>query len=272
MKQKSFKFPFLFLTAVLFCFNPIFGQQARLSPFSIESSYLFEEMQKIKSSNPKITPEEFANQANSLLRSKGMNFAFAFDANTCRQITELKQKQKDPKMPLKLNAKMNSVDGEIASVTLPEVMFDNRECGKCYVLLPILQFTSKEFVTIIQDRNIRFYTPSNLIYNEVSLMDGKNFSSKIRSWKIPFRGVPLSISEDDKMIVLDLNNKEFSDIVLTIYEEGVFQFFPKKDLDLSIKGTILNEIPKDSGSSDTSFISFIRGENKQILKFGSSCQ
>ena len=67
--------------------------------------------------------------------------------------------------------------------------------------MPLVEFNEKEFVTFIQDRSVRFYTPKNINYEEISLVETQNPLKVVRTWKVPFRSMPLAISDDGKMIV-----------------------------------------------------------------------
>ena len=216
-----------------------------------------------------MTVEELAEAANSLLQKKGFNYVFAFDAGICQKIEQVRKKQTNP---VTLNAKLKSFENEVTEVTLPEARFEISECGNCFVLMPVLEITGKDFVTIIQNRNIKFSTPPNFVVNEIVLVDNQTLTTKITNWKVPFRATPISISDDGKILFLDLPSDELKDLALIIYAEGTFQFYPKKDLDLTEKGVLLKDVSKDSANPNTSFISFGKDEKKRVLKFNNPCK
>lgn len=249
----------------------VFGQLVKINPFSVTASDSLEELKKVKSSNPNMTAQDLSEKGDSLIAAKGLNFVFSFNSELCQKVTEAVQKQKDKSNPIRLNAQINSVEGDIASISLPEIKFDSGGCGKCFVRMPLVEFNEKEFVTFIQDRSVRFYTPKNINYEEINLVETQNPLKVIRTWKVPFRSMPLAISDDGKMIVLDLPSSELKEIALLIYDDGTFRFYPKKDLDLSAKSEILKEVPGQTESAKTSFIKFIKGEQQHILKFNKNC-
>ena len=246
--------------------------QFKLSPFSVTTSDILDELKKIKTSSPNLTAQELSEKGDLLIAAKGLNFVFSFNSDVCQKVTDAVQKQKDKSIPVRLNAQINSVEGDIASIALPEIKFDSAGCGKCFVRMPMVEFGEKEFVTFIQNRSVRFYTPKNISYEEISLVETKNPSNVIRTWKVPFRAVPpLAISDDGKMIALDLPFEELKEIALLIYDDGTFRLYPKKDLDLTAKSEVLKEIAGQKVSKETSFISFNKGEQKHILKFNNNC-
>jgi len=268
--RKYMLYKSIFLTLLLTA--SVFGQQVKIYPFSVTPSNILDELKKIKISNPNMMAQELSDKGDLSIAAKGLNFVFLFDAEICQTVTGAIQKQKDKSIPVKLNAKINSVEGDIASISLPEIKFDSGGCGKCYVQMPMVEFSDKEFVTFIQDRSVRFYTPKNIFYEEISLLETKNSSNNIRTWKVPFRSKPLAISDDGKMIALDLPFDELKEIALLIYDDGTFRFYPKKDLDLTAKSEILKEFAGQPGLTESAFISFSKGEQKHILKFNKNCQ
>ena len=255
----------------IFPVNPIFGQ-ATINPFQVSSSTLFEDLLKFKSENPKISAEKLAEQANILLQKKGLNFVFAFEQNICQKITDAREKQKDKSQPVKLNATLKSVEAETAKIILPDVSFDKSECGKCFIQMPLFEFSGKDFITSVEGRNIKFFTPPNFLFNDAFLVNEQNPSTVVRQWKVPFRTVPLGVSDDGKLLYLELPFKELNELTLIIYDEGGFQFYAKSELDLSAKSVDLKNTVKESVSPDTAFIKFTKGEKTQVLKYNSSCQ
>lgn len=260
-------------TALYFCaaIAAAFGQ-ARLNPFSIKPSTLLEEARNLKIRNPKITAEDLAERANALLASEGVNFIFDFDPATCQKIADARRNPKNAGAPVRLNARLQSFDGETAAVVLPESRTEQGECGICSVALPVLEIASGYFVTTIQNRNIKFHTPPNFTANEIFLVDPKSPSAVIRSWKIPFRAAPLSISEDGKIIFLDLPFAELKDIALSVYENGAMQFYAKSEFDSEAKLSPAADIAKQAGQPNYSFLSVGAGEKLKVLKLAAPCR
>ncbi|CAN5227854.1 hypothetical protein BH20ACI1_BH20ACI1_19720 [soil metagenome] len=265
---KTFLFVSLFF---IFPLNPIFGQ-ITINPFQVTPSTLFEDLLRFKSENPKISAEKLAEQANSLMQKKGLNFVFAFEQSVCQKITDAREKQKDKSQPVKLNAALKSVDAEAAKIVLPDVSFDKSECGRCFIQMPLFEFSGKDFVTSIEGRNIKFFTPSNFLFNEVVLVDGQNLSTIIRKWQVPFRTAPVSVSDDGKLLYLELPFSQLNELTLVVYDGGGFQFYAKNELDLTAKSSELKDISKESISPNTAFIKLTKGEKTQILKYNTVCQ
>jgi hypothetical protein len=183
----------------------------------------------------------------------------------------LKKKQKTPTAPITLNAKLNSFEGEKANITLPPVRF-GKAVNTCFSLLPLLEVTQNDFVTFIENRTVKFYKPENFNFNEIVLVDNKTYKTNVRSWKVPFCARPLSVSEDGKMLYLNLPANELDELVLIAYDEGTIQFYAKKDIDLTEKGITLESLPKTLNLPNVSFISFGTGEKQRILKLSNSCE
>ncbi len=235
--MKYIKFKTFFFTILTLVFSSVIIKgQAKIDPLQIQTSTIFEDILKTKSVNPKITAADLAEQANTLLQKKGINFVFAFDQNVCQKILTAQQNRKDKSQPVKLNAKLKSVDAEDAVIALPDISFNKSECGKCFVQLPVFEFAGKDFITSVQGTNIKFFTPSDFIFNEVFLFDKKNPLSANSSMVYSLSCVPLGISDDDKLLFLELPYKELNDLALVVFDGGQFQLIiTKSELDLTAK-------------------------------------
>lgn len=248
------------------------GQRLEIKPFSIDRSDLIRDLKAAKAANPKIATAEFVDTANSLLEKQGINFVVAFDAATCLKISQAIASLKDKTAPLNLTAALKSPLGDSAKLLLPEISFAKSECVPCFVKLPMLEATSKDFVTVVEGKNLKFFLPTNFILNEAFLVDDQNLSSIKTRWKIPFRAAPLSISDDGNILYFGFDEPELSDLVLMAYaNEGGYQFAAKSDIDARKKGSALKDFPKDAANPNLSFIKFTRGEINQIVKFSLPC-
>lgn len=248
-----------------------FGQ-ARLSAFSIKASTLLDDVRALKTQNPQIKNEDLVNKANELLAVKGFNFIFDFDSTVCQKIADARRSPKNAGAPVRLNARLNSVEGEFTNVVLPESQTEKSECGACSVALPVLEITAKTFVTIIQNRNIKFHTPPNFSVNEISLVEPKASSVVVRSWKIPFRAAPYAISEDGKIVFVDLPAAELKDLALAVYEDGALLFYAKTEIDSDARLVPATDAAKTANQPNFSFAAFGAGEKMKILKFAAPCQ
>ena len=246
--------------------------QYTAKPFSLTQSNIIGDLKAAKASNPKISTEDFVKTANALLEKQGINFTVAFDAATCQKISQIVAAQKEKGSPPNLRTALKSPLGENAALTLPEVSFAKSECAACFIRLPILEVTGKEFVTLVEGQNIKFFLPSNFILNEAFLVDEKNLSTVKTTWKIPFRSTPLSVSDDGNILYLGFPEPELSDLALMIYAaEGVYQFCPRSELDASKKAAPLKDFPKDAGNPNLSFLKFTSGKTNQVIKFSTNC-
>ncbi len=253
----------------LFLSSSLFAQMAKLAPFEVGKSTLIEQIKAVKTSNPKIKAAEFAAAANMLLDKNGIAFAFSFDAATCERITKIKNERKDPNTPLRLGATLKSVDAEGASLALPEPMFASAECGGCYIELPTLQVTAKDFITVLAGRNIRFVLPSNFSVNEVVLLDAKNEAMIKRKWSIPFRSTPIGVSHDENVLYLGFDEQELSDLSLLVFGEGVFQIGTRADAENGGKGQLVET--QNSVTPLARKIRFDRWENSYLIGFQNAC-
>lgn len=271
MKNTLVKFLLFFTLIFIFESKIIYSQQVRMNSLAVSPSNIIEDLKKFKTDNPGASAEQLVNTANSLLDRQGFNYSFVFDENTCRAIAEARNKRKKSNEPLNLNAKLNSVAGEITSIVLPEERYEKSECGRCSVYLPVWEATEKDFVTFVQNINVKFYLPSNFTVNEIQLVSDKDLKTIVRRWKVPYRIAPLSITDDGKIIYLPLPDKELNDLVLMIYDEGVIQFEAKKEISSDKKGTILKNFPADAANPQASYISFGNSGIKQTLRYSAPC-
>ncbi len=261
-----------FAVLVVACFSTAATAQYTAKPFSIAPSNLIEELRAAKAANPKMTTAEFVKTANSLLDKQGMNLVVAFDAATCQKISQAIAARKDKTAPLNLNTALKSPLGESANLLLPEVSFARTECVPCFVRLPILETNGKEFVTLVEGKNIKFFLPANFIFNEAFLVDAKDLKTVKNSWKLPFRTTPLSVSDSGNILYLGFPEPELSDLALMAFgREGVYQFTAKSDIDTGKKGSLIKDFPRDANNPNLAFIKFTSGETIEIIRFSTGC-
>lgn len=263
-----FKFV-LTISLSLFLSFSLFAQMAKLAPFEVGKSTLIEQIKAVKAANPKLTAAEFSAAANALLDKNGVTFAFSFDAATCERITKIKNERKDPSAPLRLGATLKSVDAEGAALALPEPVFASAECGGCYIELPTLQVTAKDFITVIGGRNIRFVLPANFSVNEAVLLDAKNEVLIKRKWRIPFRSTPIGVSHDENVLYFGFDEPELSDLSLMIFGEGVLQIGTRADAENGGKGKLIEEQKSDNLLGRK--IKFDRWGNSYLIGFQNAC-
>lgn len=271
MKNPVCKLFLFFLFVFAFSSKAALCQQVKLSALPVKQSNLINDLISFKNANPGASLDELIKTANDLIDKQGFNYAFVFDENTCQSIAAARKKQTDPSAPLNLNANLNSVAGERTSLVLPAEQYDKSECGRCFVYLPVWEAAGTNFVTFIRGISVKFYLPANFYLNEVALVDDSDLTKVVRRWKTPFRATPLSVSDDGKILYVGLPQKELSDLALMIFDEGVVQFYARKDVEPDKKGTLLKDVPKDTANPSLSFINFEKGEIKQTIRFSSPC-
>lgn len=251
--------------------NFVFGQGAKINPFQIKPSTVLEDVKTAKANNPNQSVENLVKAANESLQTNGFNYVFGFDTATCQKIEQVKTSQKDKTVPLNLRATFNSVDGEKASVVLPEANFATGECLPCFMQIPVFEVTTTDFVTSVMQRNIKFYFPSNFVVHEIQAVEKQDLTTVIKRWKMPFRTTPLSISDDGNVIYLGFSEPELNDLVLMVFSEGVLMFEAKKDLNSTKKVTMLKDFPSDANNPNLRFINFADENVSHTIRFSVPC-
>lgn len=254
-----------------FLFIQTQAQQVSLKPFALDQSNVINDLKNIRITNPKMAAEDFVKSANDLLAKQGLNFTVGFDSDTCQKIDKIKKTQKIPNAPLNLRATLKSPLGDSAALLLPETDFAKNECFPCFITLPFLEVTDKDFVTIIGGNNLKFSLPGNFLVNEVFLVDAKDFTTVKSKWKIPFKSVPLSVSDDGNILFTGFNEPELNDLALAIFSEGNYQFYAKKDIDISKKAVVWKDNPVKTTAPNFAFIKFVSDEKEQIIKYAANC-
>lgn len=245
------------------------GQQVKMSALPVTRSEFVDKLKKLKAGNSKATPDELIAAANELVDKDGIPFAISFDAATCEKLRKAKEQLKDPNGPLTLGATLKSVDADGAALSLPEPKFAAKECGDCYVELPLLSVTDSDFITKVLGQNIRFHLPSNFFTNEVLLLsdDGKTLK---RRWRVPFSSTPIGVSYDENVIYLGFPEPELSDIAIAVFGEGVFQIAPRAEAEASGKPSPLSEsVP--AGQNKLAVAKFQQWEKAFLIAYKPPC-
>jgi hypothetical protein len=254
---------------LIFVLAEIGFSQARILPLGVQESALIEQIKSLKSSNPKITAAELAKSANDLLVKNGIAYKIYFDSATCQKIRAIKQSQKDPNAPIKLGASLQSVGAEKASLALPQPILTTPECGDCYVEMPILEMTDTDFVTLIQGHNIKFNLPQNFSVNKIYLLDNNDASKKIRTWRVPYRTVPIGVTYDQSVIYLGFENPDLSVLSLAVFESGVFEITTRAEAEEGGGGK--SDKTTQSVETGNQIIRFDRWKTKYLLSYKPSC-
>ena len=256
----------LFLT--LFCSLTLPAQTVRMNGYPVQSSTFIEQVKALKTANPKLTPDEWAKAADDLLAKNGINAVISFDLATCDKIKQVRDARKDPSSPIKLNATLKSVEAESASLILPAPQCASDDCGACFVEVPVLQITEKDFVAVVLGQNIKFVLPGNFFVNSVSLADPKNAGGVKKRWLIPFRATPIGITFSENAIFLAFNDPELSDLSLLVFDDGTLQIDTRKAAEDGGFGKML----ESSGGSKGKQIKFDRWKNSYLLDYQSPCK
>jgi hypothetical protein len=241
-----------------------FGQMYRPAPLPISKSVLIAQLKQLRAVEPKVT-DKLIETANAILDKNGLDFALSLDATTCETIRKAKEQRKDPSAPLNLSATLRSVEAEGASFFLPDPVFPQAACS-CYIEVPLLQVTDKDFIAVISGRNIRFHLPTNLATHEAHLLDPKDKTTPKRKWRIPFRGTPIGVSHDENVLYLAFDEPELADLSLLVFGEGVFQIGTRIEAEEGGKGKSI-----ETGKSSERQIKFDRWGKSYIVSYSPRC-
>lgn len=257
MTTHTLRFLFSVAAAGLFIFciaqSTAFSQQYKAAPLKVTRSTFIEQVKALRAANPKMTADELAAAANVLLDKNGVNFAISFEAATCDRIRKVKNEQKDPKAPLSIGATLKSVEAEGASLALPEPELTSFYNCNCFIELPLLQMTDVDFISVILGRNIKFHMPANFSTFEAKLLDAKNEEMVKRTWRIPFRGSPIGVSNDENVLYLAFPDPELGDLSFVVFGEGVFQIATRAEAEDGGKGKLARPSTTPLGDSRTQF-------------------
>jgi hypothetical protein len=245
---------------------PIYAQFS-LNPFTIETSPLMSELRAIKSTNPKMTADEFVEAANKALERTGVVFSFYLNHEMCEKIEKAFASRKPGEPAPVLKAALNSVGGDKASLILPPP--DRSSCAVCSVSLPVLQTTNADFVTIINGLNVKFYMPKEFLMDEVVLLDPADLTKATHSFRVPFRTKPLGVLYDENGVYMEMPDPSFSEITLLVFDEGTFQFATRKEAESNGKSAAFD--PGKNGNADFSYLQFQLRGRKEIVRFRKPC-
>lgn len=243
------------------------AQQFKPAPLPVERSAFIDRLKALRAADPKMPSKEFAAAANDLLDKHGIGFAVSLDAATCERVRKVKEQQNDPSASLRLGATLRSVDADGASLTLPEPKFPSGDCG-CYIELPLLQITDKDFITVIRGRNIRFHLPTNFSSTAAELIDAKDKTTVRRKWRIPFSSVPIGVSHDGNVLYLAFDEPELIDLSLLVFGEGVFEIGTRAEAEDGGKGKLVEIVP----GGGYRFIIFERWGDSYLVRFRELCR
>lgn len=245
------------------------GQMVSMMPFGVQESALIEQITRLRASNPKVTAAELAKSANDLLTKHGIAYKLYFDPATCQKIRAVKQSQKDPNAPIKLGASLQSAGGEKAALALPQPILTTPECGDCFVELPVLEMTAADFVTLIQGHNIKFNLPQNFSVNKIYLLDSNDASKRVKTWRVPFRAVPIGVTEDENVIYLGFENPELAALSLAVFESGVFEITTRAEAEEGGAGKPVKTTQLAEAGSQ--IIRFDRWKSTYLLSYKPAC-
>ena len=163
------------------------------------------------------------------------------------------------------------VEADLAALALPEPLFASPECGGCYIELPILQVTDKDFITVIDGKNIRFHRPANFITNKAVLLDSMDQSTVKRTWHLPFRASPIGVSYDENVVYLGFEEAELADLSLMVFGEGLFQIGTRADAQNGGKRKLLDTSTTAGSNIMNRKIKFERWSNSYFVGFQNAC-
>jgi hypothetical protein len=239
-----------------------------MNPFTIGTPTLVSDLKALRKSDTKMTAEGFAKAANELLGKRGLPFNFVIDTKTCEKIESAWAARKPTDPPLTMSVSLQSVDGERASLRLPEPG-KTGDCIKCFVSLPALEVTSVDFVTLIDGRSIKFQQPANFLVDEATLLDTANFTSVKKRWRIPHRGLPLGVSYDENVLYVAFSDPDLKDLAIAIFGEGTFEITTRADAESSGPA---EPVPDNKGATPmTDVTSFTYRDKKLVVRYPKPC-
>ena len=241
------------------------AQMYKAAPLPVQRSTFVAQLKALRASNTRATPAELARAANEILDKNGINFAVSFDKPTCDRIKNVKAQQKDPSAPLTLGTTLKSVDAEGASLILPEPIFSAGDCG-CFIELPLLQLTDRDFIAVVSGQNIKFHLPSNFFTEVAVLVDAKEPLTVKRRWRIPFRSSPIGVSHDENVLYLAFHEPELADLSLIVFGEGVFQIGTRSEAEEGGKGKSVE------GSGAERLMRFDRWGKSYLVRYRDACR
>lgn len=245
----------------------VFSQQVSIDSFKMDQFDFISSLAAWRKDNPDVSVADFANKAEELFNTKGINFSFLLDQKNCTQIKELKDKQKDRSEPLQLGGSLRSVDGDAATLSFPEPEFDVSECGRCQLSFSTLEITANDFISVVEGRNVKFYLPPNLVPSTASLVDAKDPNIIKQTFRIPFRSEPIGISHDETVLYLEFPHPELKELSLLVYSEGGFRIGTRADAEEGGKG-----IEVRSEQSDHKLKRFDRWQKTYVIKYKEACK
>ena len=265
----------LLITSVLLTFfllAPSVNAQFVNSGFTVDSTDIYKDILKHITDNPDSKSEKFAEYANSLVESKGINYSFALDHKICDLV--------DGEFAKKTNAGLNelflrgsfALEKGNATILKFRILRKNRgPCGRCLVKLPLAVATNQYFMLILKGQMINFRNPKGFEIDQVDLLD-KNDSSKIKhSWRVPFRSKPIGISWEGTILYVEIKDKNLNQLALEVFSNGVIRFVAKNTLDLKETGATVQYKGNDNLEKKLSYLSFGKGKERQTIRYSAPC-
>lgn len=271
MRIRSIRNSAILCALIAVSYSSAAAQQAKISPLPVQQSNVIDEIRSLITSRPKADLKDIVEAANVLLDKNGLRYELYFDAATCENIDKVRLASKDPKAPVKIGGTLKSVDGDAAALALPDARFAPGNCG-CYMLIPLLQITTTDFVTLIAGRNIRFALPSNFKPNEAVLIDEKDRSIVKRRWRIPERLEPIGVSHDENVLYLAFNEPELKDLSLAVFGEGVFQIATRVEAEEGGKGEVLSGTGTAGAGPTLKYTRFVRWRKTFVIGSATACR
>jgi hypothetical protein len=231
---------------------PAAAQLYKPAPLEVQSSLFIEEFKQLVASRPQSTAADLIEPANQLLNKSGLNYEIYFDPATCEKIKKVRQQAKDPNASLRLGGTLTSIGGEAATLSLPTARFSAGDCS-CFMVLPLLQLTTADFITIIKGRNIRFALPSNFSATAALLVDAKDNSAIKKRWALPERMQPIGISFEENVVYLEFREPELRDFSLAVFDEGLFQIATRAEAETGGKGVAVKQATAQPAAELTRF-------------------
>jgi hypothetical protein len=219
--------------------------------------------------HPGMSPKEAAAYANTLLPHVGFNYHF----DLCEIIGK---RAGDGSFPDTTSPKtyllpMTQTGGRRITFRI-ENEYPEGLCGVCFFRIACLNVTKRDMLVVSKGRRYRLKRSKQMALDEMSLVDN-SMKRALRTWQIPYQGVPVGISQDAKKLYLDLRGDGESDLfkqfVLEISETGL-RIAARDEVNVKA-GEWIEQHPTDPRNAYLSFMRFRAGDQSYIVRFSGPC-
>lgn len=228
---------------------------------------------KIKE-QPDINPKELAAYANTILAQEG----FDYDFDLCEVVNKKYPRSMSGALSPKVYpVHMMKIDGGKVNFRISDERLEGM-CSECFIRIPCLNVTRRDMLLVIKGHQYHLKRPKTFALDEMSLVDN-TMKKVLRTWHVPYQGVPVGVSEDGTRLYLDLRlhvaletdfeQNKLNELVLEVSETGLR--IAARDEVKSEQGELIEEHPVDPHNSYLSFERFRVGDQSYIIRYSGPC-